>query len=62
MQNRAAQAAPAARGDAFKGVEAGRQSIDRGRASAAAASRPNAGQGLGGGGGGGGGGRFQGRG
>jgi len=63
MQNRAAQ--PTARSDAFRGVDAGRQQIDRGRASAAAASRPNAGQGgggRGGGGGGGGGMRGQGRG
>jgi len=64
VQNRAAQAQPAARTDAFKGVDAGRQSIDRGRASAAAASRPNVGQGGGGGrpGGGGGGARGHGRG
>ena len=63
LQNRAAQA-PVARGDAFKGVDAGRQSIDRGRASVAAASRPNVGHGGGGGrmGGGGGGGRGHGRG
>ncbi len=66
LQNRAAQA-PVARGDAFKGVEAGRQSIDRGRSSVAAASRPNVGHGGGGGGGrlgggGGGGGRGHGRG
>ena len=65
LQNRAAQA-PAARGDAFKGVDAGRQPIDRGRASVAAASRPNVGHGGGGGGrlggGGGGGGRGHGRG
>jgi hypothetical protein len=58
--------AAAARGDAFKGVDAGRQSIDRGRASVAAASRPNVGHGGGGGGrlggGGGGGGRGHGRG
>jgi hypothetical protein len=68
VANRAAQAAPSApRGDAFRGVDAGRQQIDRGRASAAAASRPNAGRGAGGGGGrvgggGGGGGRGHGRG
>lgn len=64
LQNRAAQAQPAARADAFKGVDAGRQSIDRGRASAAAASRPNVGHGGGGGrpGGGGGGARGHGRG
>jgi hypothetical protein len=62
VQQRAAQAQPAARADAFKGVDAGRQSIDRGRASAAAASRPNVGQGGGRPGGGGGGGRMHGRG
>ncbi|MDN3986144.1 DUF3300 domain-containing protein [Zwartia vadi] len=64
LQNRAAQAQPAARADAFRGVDAGRQSIDRGRASAAAASRPNVGHGGGGGrpGGGGGGVRGHGRG
>jgi hypothetical protein len=64
VQQRAAQAQPAARSDAFRGVDAGRQSIDRGRASAAAASRPNVGHGGGrpGGGGGGGGGRMHGRG
>ena len=63
VQQRAAQAQPAARADAFKGVDAGRQSIDRGRASAGAVSRPNVGQGGGRpGGGGGGGGRMQGRG
>ena len=64
LQNRAAQA-PVARGDAFKGVDAGRKSIDRGRTSVAAASRPNVGHGGGGGGrlgGGGGGGRGHGRG
>jgi len=66
VANRAAQAAPAApRGDAFRGVDAGRQQIDRGRASAAAAARPNVGHGGGGGGrvgGGGGGARGHGRG
>jgi len=59
---RAAQTQPAARADAFRGVDAGRQSIDRGRASAAAASRPNVGHGGGRPGGGGGGGRMHGRG